>query len=535
MVNPGVRAALRVSGVLGIAAAIVVGAEYVPQEVELQGPSPRSAGGHDARNAPVDRVAMVCPGPEQQGLADAAVAEVDQRVEVEAMGAPSDVVEAALAAAEYRGVPPDLSQGSIAVSPLGSRQGAIEAAASVNERGVAARTSFAGAQGGAALALGGLAPGTSATQLFLGEDDESLGLAVTPCVQAAEEAWLIAGGGASGRSERLVLLNPGQSPIAVSAQVWGSAQDPVGEVGDTGIALEPGERQVLLVDALAPSGTAPVVHVVATGGPVSAYLGDRELEGTTEVGMELTGPVAAPGTSHVIPSVDLPAGQKRSASVRVAVAGADSAVVEITAWGEEGAVPLTQDVTLVPGQRSADIAITDLPPGTYALQISSDEEIVASAVVSTEANAEGQRDLSWAASVPAVTTLAGAPLPQPGQGRPVEYAITMVAPQGGDATVFTITEDGDLTSIDVDVDAGEVSRSDLGNAAGVWVVPGEGEVFASVQGHAEVTPSTADPDNAATTARPAPGDERAVALTSVLALTNLHLIRSVAALRPTLP
>lgn len=550
MINSTARAATRICVVVGIAAGIVVGAQHAPQPIAVRTTAPPAVGSQEVGSALVERVAMVCPGPEQQGLADAAVAEVDQSVEVEAMAAPSEAVEAALATKDYGGIWPDQSTGSITLSPLSGSGSATEASATTNERGVAARSFLSGPQGIAALAFGALAPGASTTQLFIGDGVEHLGLALTPCAQASEESWLIAGGGERGRAERLVLINPGQSPIAVSTQVWGSTQDPVGEVGDTGISLAPGERQVLLVDALAPSEKAPVVHVVATGGPVSAYLGDRELQGTTEVGMELTGPVAGSSTRHLIPSVDLPAGQARSASIRVAVPGVNSAVVEIAAWGTEGVVPVAQDVTLVAGQRSADIALTDLPPGTYALHVSSDEEIVASAVVSSQANDQGQRDRSWAASVPAVTTLAGAPLPQAGRGAPVDYSLTLVAPEGGSATVFAITKSGDLTSAEVDLDAAIVNTSDLGDAAGVWVVPGEGEIFASVHGSSavlsragagetpeseEAAPAAGSEDDADSTAQSIAGDEGAVTVTSVVGLPNLQVVRPLSTVRPALP
>lgn len=547
MVSSGKRSAMRVFGVLGVAAAIVVGANYAPESAELNVPPSPGASGEGSRSALIDRISMVCPGPEQQGLADAAVDEVEQRVEVAAMSAPQQVVEAALVGADYRGSATDLDQGSMAVTPLGSPSSTTADPVSVDERGVAAGISLTGAEGAVALALAGLAPGVSATQLYAGADDQQLGLALTPCVTASEEAWLIAGGGDSGRSERLVVMNPGQSAIAASVQVWGATGDPKGEVGDVGIVLEPGEREVVLIDALAPAEAAPVVHVVSTGGPISAYLGDRALDGTTEVGWESAAPVASPARSHVIPSIVIPARTQAAASVRVAVTGPNPAVVEVAAWGPGGAAALAQGVTVVPGERSADISVSDLPPGTYALGVTSDEDIVASASVGSKPDASGRRDFSWAASAPAVLTLAGSALPQPKQGAEVRYALDLFAPQGGSATVFTLNEAGVVTSVDVDLAPQMFNTSTLLDATGVWVVPGGDEVFASVRGQSDVTPAQrATSDEGATTAAPAtespataapPTDEAgaAVSVTSVFALSNLGLVRSVAAIAPELP
>lgn len=538
MVAPGQRSALRVVGVLGVAAVILVGANYVPDSTELDAPPPPGVNGEESASAPIDRISMVCPGPEQQGLADAAVDEVNQRVEVAALSAPQDVVEAALMAADYRGAAPDLDQGSMTVTPLGTPGSTTGDPVDVNERGVAATISLTSAEGAVALALAGLAPGVSAAQLYAGIDDQQRGLALTPCVTASEEAWLVAGGGDSGRSERLVVMNPGQSAIAASVQVWGAGRDPIGEVGDVTIALEPGERQVVLIDALAPAEAAPVVHVVSTGGPISAYLGDRALDGITEVGWESTAPVASPARSHVIPSIVIPKGTQDAANVRVAVTGPDPAVVEVTAWGPNGAATLAQSVAVVPGQRSADISVSDLAAGTYALRVTSDEDIVASASVSSQPDASGRRDFSWAASAPAILTLAGSALPQPQQGIGVNYALDLLAPQGGSATVFTLNEEGVVTSRDVDLEPQMVNTSALPDVTGVWVVPGGEEVFASVRGQSAVTPTS---DEAAATGAPptaAPAtDDAGVAgsVTSVLALSNLDLVRPVAAIAPVLP
>ncbi len=531
MVSRAKRSAIRVTGVLGVAAAILVGANYLPESIKLPPPPPPLSSGQESLRAPIDRIATVCPGPEQQGLEDAAVDEVEQRVDVEAMAAPAPVVEAALAAADFRGAPPSLDQGSLAVMPLGSLRAG--AGSSVDERGVAAGISLTSAEGAAALALGGLAPGVSATQMYVGEEEGLLGLALTPCVAARDEVWLVGGGGESGRSERLVLMNPGQSALAASVQVWGVDREPMGEVGDSGVALEPGERDVILVDALAPGEAAPVVHVVSTGGPISAYLGDRALDGTTDLGWESAAPVGAPATSHVIPAIVIPQGAPTDARVRVAVTGEDPAVVEVGAWGPDGAVTLAQAVTVVPGQRSVDISLSDVLPGTYALAVSSDVDIVAAASVSSAPDPSGRRDFSWAAPAPALTSLAGAPLPQPDQSGPVEYALDLVAPDGGSATVFTLDNAGVLTSVDVVLESQIVSTSDLPGATGVWVVPGENQVFASVRGNADVTRTA---EEAEATAAPAKKDPDAVvSVTSVFALDNLDLIRSVAEIAPALP
>lgn len=547
MTSPVRRSASRAGAVMGVAAAVLIGGFFVPETLELPTAPPRTSTGEESPSAPIDRVAVVCPGPEQQGLPDAAVEESDQRVDIDAVSAPQEIVEAALLAAEYRGAATDLTQGSLSLEPLAPSATGPENA-SVAERGVSATLSLTTAHGAAALATDGLAPGVSATQMYSGQESGQAGLALTPCVSASDEVWLVAGGAERGRSERLVVMNPGQSAIAASVQVWGSEADPVGDVGEVSVALEPGEREVMLIDALAPAEAAPVVRVVSTGGPISAYLGDRALDGTTDLGWELTAPVASPTTSNVIPSVVIPASdpaqqESLGAKVRVAVVGPDPAVVEITAWGPQGAVPLAQGVRVVPGQRSADIGVSDLAPGTYTLAITSDVDIVASASLPSTMSTSGHQDFAWAASAPAVGPLAGAPLPQPAGGAQVLYSLDLVALDGGGATVFTRDDGGEIASVDIELDPEMVSTTALRGAAGVWVVPNAGEVFASVRGSAELLPAADEATDRATSTAAPPDQAVAtqarlsspVSLTSVFALSNLDLIRSVAAISPALP
>lgn len=485
--------------------------------------------------APVDRSTLLCPGPDQVGLADPAIPEKPQSVVIETISAPPEAL-------------PSTMTGTEPTSGLLSRPGQLllrgggaGTLGQADRRGETVRTDLDQGVGVTVSARGSLSPGASGVQMFLGDQNEQLGLALTPCLSPREEAWLIAGGGHAGHRERLVLVNPGQGPITASVSVLGSSVD-LGSEGPTAvIALQPGARDIMLLDALAPGEVSPVVHVSASGGPVSAYLGDRLLQGTIDRGSELTPPVLGPARRQVIAGLSIPPGSPTTAGVRVAVPGPEQAVVEVAARSASGSVPLDADVTLIPGQRVADIDISDLPEDTYALEVTSDEPIIAAAHVRSPADERGRDDVAWAPSSAAVTTLAGTPLPQAGEGPPVGYTLDLVAARDGAVRVVTTTDQGKTKTQSVDLVGGRVISVELPDAASVWLAPKAQEIQAAVRGEVSVISRASDDavtlDAAEATGNPGEptGEVDKVNLVSVLPLSELSLFRSVAAVTPARP
>ncbi|MGB3859468.1 MAG: DUF5719 family protein [Ornithinimicrobium sp.] len=533
-------AVLRVLILALAAVALVLAASRWPGDIQVGSASSSDEAGTSIPRAesepilvPIEEQVRVCPGPERVGLADSAVREGEQEVTVRARAAPVQALPAGVTAATGSTTEPR-ADGSIEVRT------ADETPAAVTD----ARTTEVGAvvgdgTGVHVVAQGSLAPGLSAAQMYLGDTDEQLGLALTPCQGPQDESWLIGGGGQAGHSERLVLLNPGQSAVTAEISVLGSTTDPGEDSGGAEVTLEPGAREILLLDALAPSEASPVVRVVSSGGAVSAFLGDRFLEGTTDQGTELTAPVAPPSVEQMIVGFEVPRGPADSATVRVAVPGAEQAVVEVGALTASGSVPLTQEVTLVEGRGTADIAVSDLPQGIYALTVSSDEELVAAARVRSETDGQGRQDVAWAPAALPLGALSGTPLPQVDRGQRVSYALDLVAPRGGSVRLISTDRDGITREEVLEVSAGQLLTRDLGTATGIWLVPGpeEAQMYAAVRGEAEVVSRPADDsvslDNAAPSASPPTSDR--VSLVSVLPLSELGVHRSVATLTPVLP
>lgn len=224
-----------------------------------------------------------------------------------------------------------------------------------------------------------LAPGAAGGQLGLGTEAGSRGLTLAACAPVGETQWLVGGGAAPGRTEQLVLSNPGPDPVTVSVAVWGS-EGPVPTTGASGIVVPGGGRTVALLDGLAPGADAPVLAVSSNGGPVVAHLAETYREGTTDRGTEIVGPSAAPATDLVVPALPgVPEGDTGEVVLRLAAPGDVQAVVDLTALTPDGAVRLAGQVTRVPAGSTVDVPLPDLPEGATALRLRSDEPVTGGA------------------------------------------------------------------------------------------------------------------------------------------------------------
>ena len=164
------------------------------------------------------------------------------------------------------------------------------------------------------------------------------------------------------------------------------ARGPVPSPNGRGVVVAPYGRTVVLLDAIAGQENVPVLHVVASGGEVAAVLDDTWLDGVVPRGGDDAAPAAAPAREQVVPAVRVDG----AASVRVAVPGADEAVVQTRVLTAGGPRPVPRDaVVRVAGHSSRDIDLSALPRGAYAVQVRADVPVVAAAMVERRREAEG--------------------------------------------------------------------------------------------------------------------------------------------------
>ncbi|WP_151524420.1 DUF5719 family protein [Serinicoccus kebangsaanensis] len=221
---------------------------------------------------------------------------------------------------------------------------------------------------------GAAAPGLVAGRVTGGTEPGARGAALTACTTAAESHWLLAGDADPGRTEQLVLINPGSDPVQVDLDVRGSGGAEQ-TVGGSDLVVPPGEQLVRPVDALVAGVESPAVGVRAEGGPVIAQLTDTERDGTTDLGLDVTTPSAEPARDLVVPA--LPTQVEDQELVLRVLAPDQAAVVEIGALTEDGsATPGTSAVRVAAGA-SVDVPLDQLPEGVVGLRLRSDEPVTA--------------------------------------------------------------------------------------------------------------------------------------------------------------
>lgn len=318
----------------------------------------------------VESATLGCPGPELLGVEGdrGAAAQV---VQVAAAAAPDRLGEPGTRDAEAEGA-------GGATARLSTTAGSGEEADLLADG--PAEITLEEAAGALVDATAGAAPALVGGQLGLSVDAGSRGLSLTACTAPAETVWLVGGGDTPGRTEQLVLTNPGDDAVTVEVDVWG-ADGPAVTTGAS--VVVPGRgRSVHLLDALTAQVGSPVVRVSSSGGPVVAHLGEHHREGTTELGAEVVGPSVAPGTDLVVPAVAVGApasGGATTMTLRIAAPGEDAAVVDVTALTQDGEARLASRVTRVAAGHSIDVELDDLPEGVLALRLRSDTPVTAGA------------------------------------------------------------------------------------------------------------------------------------------------------------
>lgn len=184
-------------------------------------------------------------------------------------------------------------------------------------------------------------------------------------------------------------------------------------------------------------------------------------------------------------------------------------MVQVRALTPEGPVRVQQDVTLVPGARTQDIELSELPPGRYGLEVTSDVDVVVAGTAQAAPGAVGARGLAWSPATLPLRGLAGVVLDVP--GRQQSGPVLQLA--AGEAAA--VEEDGSVSRRRVELPGEATAEVALERTAReVWVRPQEGDVHAAVVW--ELTDSDGD-------------------LLSVAALSGLPLLRSITSVEPVLP
>jgi len=475
-VNGRLTGVLGMFGVLAAASALAAGPTVLPS---LQ----RTAATSDEA-LPISRSTppLVCPGPETLLVPDGGIA-VDpggpvlvsalvgsasgpSSARLQALGRGSAVLAAGASRLSGLGpAPVAITQGR-SLTLTADQAGPKVAALAVTALGPALLRAAAPTRPSRQAEL----PAVAAVQSTLVRSGDLRALVATTCGVPEAESWLVGGATGDGERLRLLLANPAATAAVVDVDVHG----PTGRVrapSGEGVVVPAGGEVPIFIDALAPGLKQVAVHVTTRSGRVRATLHDSRLRGLDPGGADDVPVGAAPAKRQVIPGVSLVDGFGRTAedptaagstAVRVAVPGAEEAVVRVRLMDASGAVELPRaSVVNVPAGGVADVPVAGVDSGTYTAIVESDVPVVAGALVG-RGGVVGTAPASEFAWAPAARPLTGpgyVMLP-PGS----RSALSLVAAEdAGRLSVSEVRTDGSVTAgKDVDVPAGTSITVPLG-------------------------------------------------------------------------
>lgn len=454
--RPSGLSLVRATLVAAAGAGLVLGATRVPASWAVRTEAGAATDASSAGASTLTGASVVCVGSELMGARG--VDDVVLGGSVLAATAPAQVLA---------GLQMSPKPGTVRIAPLAPGKAASSSV--TKQRGAALSYDYAGARAVTVTGSQSLAAGLVAGQQWAVSSDTVRGLVSSACGEATSDSWLLAGGGDPGRQERLLLANPGPNPVTVDVELHG-AKGLVDSPNGGDIVVPPRSRVNFLVDAISGTEPTPAVHISTRGGLVRAVLNDTWLDGTRAAGSDDAGPTAPPSTHQVIPAVPV----NGTARVRVAVPGDQEAVVQTRALTAEGPKALPSGgVTRVAGGAVADIDLTGVPNGFYAIEVKADVPVVAGASVSRRAALDEVGDFAWIPSARPAPRLLGMAIPQHQPGVPGTPARSLGLTASGDdvvAEVLVVSQKGVATGQRMTVSSDTVAEVKLpAGTASVWV------------------------------------------------------------------
>ncbi|MDR2454793.1 MAG: DUF5719 family protein [Bifidobacteriaceae bacterium] len=258
------------------------------------------------------------------------------------------------------------------------------------------------------------APALAAGGVFQHIGDGDLrGVAASPCVPPAPEAWVVAGSTEPGSSARLILANPGLTNVTADLEVWDAA-GPVEAIGLTGLVVPPSSQRAVLLEGFVGDAARLAVHVAASGGDLAVFLQHSRLQGTTQGGVELAVPGLAPATEVVVAGLDVTEStfdSSRACALRVANPGQEPAAVSVELWGPDGPTSLPGlEAAAVGAGLVTDLSLAGLPAGRYMAAVSSDQPVAVAGLSLRAGAADQPEEFAWtSSSAPAAHGFAALP------------------------------------------------------------------------------------------------------------------------------
>ncbi|GAB3600955.1 DUF5719 family protein [Microbacterium tumbae] len=259
--------------------------------------------------------------------------------------------------------------------------------------------------------------------------DDLAGLAAGSCDQATTESWIIGGSIETGAGDVLVLTNPGGVTATVTLNVFGEEQS------SSSVVIPAQSQTALPFASIAAGQTEPIVRVTAEGSPVRASLQSALMSTLDPAGIDLQPSTTVAAETLIFAGIQVAALAEGNATdaLRLLAVDADTQARVVVRDLDGGSAsdftaPLSAGVPL-------EIALSDLPLGTYSVEVTADVPLVGGVWQSSGTGAG--TDFAWmtpAAPLTADTLFAVPSGPEPRLhliGDPQQEATVALTDEGG--------------------------------------------------------------------------------------------------------
>jgi hypothetical protein len=206
--------------------------------------------------------------------------------------------------------------------------------------------------------------------------------AINSCDTGDPDAWFAGGTGDITSNDEIIVDNSGSSVATLAINIF----TPHGPLSPLNRTVKPNSQVTFGIAGLAPGETSPVIEVVTLSGRVTTYLLDARSKGLTTLGGSMIPTTAVPSQSVTL--MGLSARNGSSGLVRIYNSSQATAHVNGVAYsGGSNFTPVGFDSIQVPALKSIDVALPSIASNsTFTLQLSSDQSIVAGALVGTNSS-----------------------------------------------------------------------------------------------------------------------------------------------------
>ena len=252
----------------------------------------------------------------------------------------------------------------------------------------------------------------TANQLQLMAAPSVNGLIGATCQRPGSDLWIVGGDTSTGREALLILSNSTRVDSTVELQIL-SSNGFASVPGLSAISVPARQSIIVPINGLLPKASTFAVHVSARGGAIAAWIQQKAVRGLRSSGVDLIAPTADAAKELVIPGF-LVRGSKYSASLvakseqyadltdvlRVSNPGSKSATILAKITGSNNKTFGTVIQATVPAKSTVDLPITGIEDGDYAIFVSSDQPVRASAKLNRSSpTGKPRTEFAWLSAV----------------------------------------------------------------------------------------------------------------------------------------